>query len=123
MTLACWWRTAAVCTFAVASGAAATIDYPAIENPHSLVLADSGAASRWRALFEPTPTWVSRQIAYLSWKVPEKAPTLLSARLLYQGDPWTRRVTDSTNERRWNASNIETRSAVLREIRWTRDPV
>ncbi|MBA2480017.1 MAG: hypothetical protein H0V44_05090 [Planctomycetes bacterium] len=101
---------------------ASTIDYPAVENPRSLILADNGAASRWRALFEPYPTWVSRQITFLSWRVPDKAPTLLAARLLYSGEPWSRRITDTTNERRWKASDTETRSAILREIRWTRDP-
>ncbi len=101
---------------------AATIDYPAVENPHSLLLADSGAKSRWQALFEPYPSWISRQITYLTWRVPEKAPTLLAARLLYTGEPWTRRVTDTTNERRWKVADSETRSAILREIRWTRDP-
>jgi hypothetical protein len=101
---------------------AGDIDYPAIENPRSLVLADNGASSRWRALFEPNPSWVSRQIAYLGWRVPEKSATLLAARLLYTGEPWMRRTSDSTNERRWKVSDNDTRSAILREIRWTRAP-
>ena len=98
------------------------IDYPAIDNPRSLLLGDSGAQARWQALFEPYPSWVSRQVAFLTWRVPEKAPTLLAARLLYSGDPWTRRETDSTNDRRWHLSDIETRSAILREMRWLKDP-
>ena len=98
------------------------LDYPTIDNPHSLLLGDSGAQARWQALFEPYPSWVSRQIAFLTWRVPERAPTLLAARLLYSGDPWTRRETDSTNDRRWHLSDIETRSAILREMRWLKDP-
>ena len=107
---------------ALAADTAQPLDYPAIDNPRSLILGDSGAQARWMALFEPYPSWVSRQIAFLAWRVPEKAPTLLAARLLYNGDPWTRRETDSTNDRRWHLSDIETRSVILREIRWMRDP-
>jgi hypothetical protein len=113
----CCWLLAAGCP-----AADIVIDYPAVENPRSLVLSDSRASARWQALFEPYPSWVSRQISFLTWRVPEKAPTLLAARLLYSGEPWTRRETDSTNERRWHASDVETRSAILREIRWVREP-
>jgi hypothetical protein len=98
------------------------LDYPAIANPRSLVLSDSRASARWQALFEEHPSWVPRQVAFLVWRLPEKAPTLLAARLLYTGEPWTRRETDSTNDRRWATDDLETRSAILREIRWLRDP-
>jgi hypothetical protein len=125
MSASRFWLLASGCSLLAARFCAAsdiTIDYPAVENPRSLVLADARSAARWQALFEPYPSWVSRQIAFLTWRIPEKAPTLLAARLLYVGDPWTRRETDSTNERRWRASDADTRSAILREIRWLREP-
>lgn len=105
-----------------ATAGAAEIDYGAIENPRPLVIGDSRAHARWQALFEPYPTWASRQLGFLLWCVPEKAPTLLAARLLYAGEPWSRRETDSTNERRWRISDADTRSAILREMRWLREP-
>ena len=55
------------------------LDYPTIDNPRSLLLGDSGAQARWQALFEPYPSWVSRQVAFLTWRESEKAPTLLAA--------------------------------------------
>lgn len=112
-----------LCGCVAATLAAETvIDYPMIENPRSLTLSDGRAQSRWQALFEPYPSWISRQIAFLTWRLPDKAPSLLAARLLYTGEPWTRRDTDAPNERQWHLSDIETRSEILREIRWLHDP-
>jgi hypothetical protein len=107
---------------AAAGAAESAIDSGAVDNPQSLILGDGRAQARWQALFELHTDWVSRQIAFLGWRLPEKFATLLSARLLYHGDPWTRRDYDSTNERQWRVSDLETRSEILREIRWLRDP-
>ncbi len=67
--------------------AESVIDYGAVQNPRSLLLSDGGAQARWQALFEPSPAWASRQIAFLAWRAPDKLATLLAARLLYIGEP------------------------------------
>ncbi len=104
----------------VASGA--EIDYGAVSHPDLMRLADRSAETRWRALFDVDVEWPARQIAYLSERLPDQAPTLLSARLLYAGEPWVRRTGDQGNLRRWKASDLETKQAVLREMRALREP-
>ena len=100
---------------------AAGIDYAAIDNPQAIDIPDRSAEARWRALFTADPDWIPRQIAYLSGRLPEQSPTLLAARLLYRGDAWARRSGDQVNSKRWRAADIETKLALLREIRATRD--
>ncbi len=117
-----WLAWAALTLALPCAGAESVIDYGAVANPRSLTLGDGRAQARWQALFEPYPSWVSRQIAFLGWRLPEKFATLLAARLLYGGEPWTRRNDDSTNERQWRFSNLETRTEILREMRWLHDP-
>ncbi len=102
---------------------AATIDYAAIDNPQAIDLADRSAEARWQALFEVSPVWVSRQIAYLTERLTEQWPTLIAARLLYRGEPWTRRNGDQVNLRRWHVADVETKLALLRELRALRDPL
>lgn len=101
---------------------AASIDYGVLDNPQSIELADRGANARWEALFQVDPDWISRQIAYLTARTGERMPTLIAARLLYHGDPWTRRSGDQTNPKRWKATDLDDKIALLREIRATRDP-
>ncbi len=103
---------------------AAVIDAAAVGNPLAVTLADQAAMTRWRALFDPEPAWISRQAAFLSMRVPDFAPTLFAARLLYAGEPWTRRDAGaaSTSDRRWAATDRDTRAAVLREMRWMHEP-
>jgi hypothetical protein len=101
----------------------AAIDYAAIDNPQAIDLPDRTVKSRWNALFESDPDWIARQVAYLTEHVGDRAPTLLAARLLYNGDPWVRRTGDQTNIKRWGQADLETKLTILREIRALRDPV
>jgi hypothetical protein len=107
---------------AAAGAAAAEIDPGAVADPRMVRMADRAADARWRALFAPDPAWVSRQVSYLSATTGDLAPTLLAARLLYRGEPWTRRGTEQVNPRRWRAADQEVRLAILREVRWRREP-
>ncbi len=102
---------------------AAAIDYSVLDNPQAIELADRSVKARWEALYQVDPDWISRQIAYLSARAPERMPTLIAARMLYHGDPWTRRSGDQTNPKRWKATDLEDKLALLREIRASRDPV
>jgi len=101
---------------------AASIDPSVIENPHNVVL-DRASNNRWQALFEQNPHWVARQIAYLETHQPDLLLSLLTSRLLYRGDPWQRRLSDTSNSLLWKRTNIEVRSAILRTLRSHRDPI
>jgi hypothetical protein len=112
---------AALLAGAAAPMAAATLDPAIIENPRTAIL-DRGSSRRWEALFQPNSSWIPRQIAYLEQHQPEQAATLLVARLLYRGEPWKRRASDSINALRWQMDDREIRLAVLRALRSYRDP-
>ncbi len=101
---------------------AAVIDYTVLDNPQAIEIADRSAKARWEALFEVDPNWITRQIAYLSDRLGAQMPTLIAARLLYHGDPWTRRG-DQANPKKWKASDLDDKLALLREIRALRDPL
>ena len=101
---------------------AADIDVQAVANPAAIRLGDRSAQVRFEDLFAPDPDWVSRQIAYLTSTAPKEAPTLLTARLLYRGEPWSRRDA-AINPRRWRLADREVRLAVLREMRLSRQAV
>ncbi len=116
------WIRAAVLAMACSLAGAASVDPAVIENPRGVVL-DRAASSRWQALFEQNPHWVARQIAYLESHQPEQILSLLTARLLYRGDPWQRRSSDTGNSPLWKRANIEVRSAVLRTLRAHREQV
>lgn len=116
-------RMAALGALAGGSLMAATIDITAVDNPQAIVIADRLADARWQSLFVVDPDWISRQIIYLGDRLPALAPTLFTARLIYTGEPWTRRVGQSGNARKWRNSDIDTRQSILREIRARRDPV
>ena len=113
-----------LCVFALSAGLAASeIDTGAVLNPHAIEISDRALALRWTALFQADPAWISRQVSYLAERSGHQGPTLLSARLLYAGEPWSRRGREEVHGRRWKTSDVETRLAILREIRWQRDPV
>lgn len=101
---------------------AAEIDPNAVAEPYRVQLADRALDTRWRALFSADPAWASRQIAFLARRTGDQFPTLVAARLLYRGEAWTRRGTEQVNARRWRAADQEVRLALLREMRWRRDP-
>lgn len=101
--------------------AAVEIDWQAVENPEAIRLGDRAAEARWRALFAREPAWISRQITYLAERVKAQAPTLLAARLLWRGEPWGGSG-DQGNPRRWRLADVEVRSALLREMRWMKEP-
>jgi hypothetical protein len=99
------------------------IDYGAVGNPQLVRLADRHAETRWRALFEADVQWPSRQIAYLTDRLPSQAPTLMAARLLYVGEPWSRRQGEQGNLRRWRSADREVKLAIQREMRgWPLPP-
>lgn len=105
-----------------AAASAASIDPSVLDNPRGVVL-DRNSSTRWQGLFEQNPRWISRQLAYLETHQPDQLLSLLVARLLYRGEPWTRRSTDTTNNQLWKHANLEVRSAILRTLRSHRDQV
>jgi hypothetical protein len=107
---------------ALTSAHAANIDPSIIANPESVSL-DRASTGRWQSLFRTNPAWISRQIAYLEIRQTQLRLSLLLARLLYQGDPWTRRDNDTTGAWRWRQDTLETRHAILRSLRAYREPV
>jgi hypothetical protein len=112
------------CLVALAGAVLASdIDAGGVLNPGAIDVADRAVQLRWTALFQTDPAWISRQVSYLAGQSGVQGPTLLSARLLYTGGPWSRRGRDEVQGRRWRATDIEARLAILREIRWQRDPV
>jgi hypothetical protein len=101
---------------------AAEVDPGIIANPQSVSL-DRSSSGRWQALFRANPAWISRQIAYLETRQGDLRLSLLLARLLYRGEPWTRRDNDNVGAWRWRQDTLEVRHAVLRSLRNHREPV
>lgn len=118
------WRTSLLLLSLSGLGplSAAAIDYSVLDNPQAIEIPDRNAKARWEALFQVDPDWITRQIAYLTTRMGPQMPTLIAARLLYHGDPWTRRSGDQTNPKRWKATDLDDKLALLREIRALRDP-
>jgi hypothetical protein len=85
-------------------------------------LPDRRSQEAWRALFDPAPTWPTRDVAVLVVNHPQRLPTLWAARLLYEGEPWTRRENEPSSLRRWRAADREIKLAILRDLRYRRDP-
>lgn len=102
--------------------AAGDPDPAVVADPRLLSLPDRHLQKRWRSLFDDDPPWVSRQVSYLAWRQPAQLATIFAARLLYGGDAWTDRPGESTSSRRWRLADRDVRAAILREIRWRRDP-
>ena len=86
-------------------------------------LADSRSQEAWKSLFDTNPQWVTREIAVLATVHPEKIPTLWASRLLYTGDPWTRRDNEPINTRRWKVTDRDAKFAILRDLRWRREEI
>ncbi len=117
------WRHLALAPLLMAALGASEIDWVAVAHPEAIKFADTQLNVRWRALFDPVPEWINRQCAYVVWRSGERAPTLLAARLLYRGGPWVRREGTAGSDRRWQLTDREADSAVLREIRWLDEPI
>lgn len=101
---------------------AANVDPGIIANPESVTL-DRSSTGRWQALFRANPAWITRQIAYLETRQTDMRLSLLLARLLYRGEPWTRRDNDNVGAWRWRQDTSEARHAILRSLRAYREPV
>ena len=69
------------------------------------------------------PAWIARQIAYLETRQSDLRLSLLLARLLYRGEPWTRRDNENVGAWRWRQDTLEARQAILRALRSYREPV
>lgn len=82
---------------------------------------DRTAQEAWRSLFDPNPAWLERDIAALAVAHPQRLPTLWAARLLYRGEPWTRRDNEPSSLRRWKAADRGIKLAILRDLRWRRE--
>lgn len=98
------------------------IEFDLVANPRSVVIADRAASLRWQALFEPSPPNAVRTIALLGDAVPDLMPTLLAARLVYRGQPWTRRTEDASqfSAKEWRRRCRPLLAAALRELRFRR---
>ncbi|MBA3938283.1 MAG: hypothetical protein H0X38_12535 [Planctomycetes bacterium] len=101
---------------------AAELDPSIVENPRTVNM-ERGSSKRWEALFEQNPGWIPRQLAYIEIHKNDLILSLLAARLLYRGAPWTHRDNDNTNAARWKATSSDVRLAILRALRWHREPV
>ena len=100
---------------------AATVDLEIINHPEAVPL-DRSSTGRWQALFNTKPAWVTRQIAFLETRHTSLRLSLLLSRLLYLGEPWTRR-NEPVATWRWQQDTIEVRQAILRSLRAYREPI
>lgn len=105
----------------ITSSPAATVDHEIIDHPEAVSL-DRSSTGRWQALFNTKPAWVTRQIAFLETRQSPLRLSLLISRLLYLGDPWTRR-NEPVATWRWQQDTIEVRQAILRSLRAYREPI
>ena len=101
----------------------AAVDASIVGDPRLALewIPDRTSQEAWRSLFDPAPTWPERDVAALAVVHPQRLPTLWAARLLYRGDPWTRRDNEPTSLRRWKAADRGTKLAILRDLRWRRE--
>lgn len=104
--------------------AAGALERQIVADPHLAMewIPDRISQEAWRALFDPAPPWPERDVAALALIRPERLPTLWAARLLYRGEPWTRRDNEPTSLRRWRAADRSIKLAILRDLRWRREP-
>lgn len=105
------------------NGAEASVNMELVDKPKTIVLSDQISDKRWQELFSADPHRMSRQIADLMQREPKQAPTLLAARLLYRGEPWTRRDTEDEahSKRQWRQNSADVNRAILRALRWSGD--
>ncbi|MCS6970822.1 MAG: hypothetical protein RMM29_00265 [Planctomycetota bacterium] len=85
-------------------------------------LPDRPSQQAWRALFDPHAVWPERDVDLLASAHGERLTTLWAARLWYRGEPWTRREHEPINLRRWRVVDRAVRLAIIRDLRWRRDP-
>jgi hypothetical protein len=98
-----------------------TIDFAVVNNPRQAVVSDRAASLRWQALFDPSPPNALRTVALLGSALPQQIPTLLAARLVYRGQPWTRRADDAAqvSVKEWRRRSRPVLAAALRELRFS----
>lgn len=115
-------RRAALLLVWLASTLAATeaIDFAVVNHPRQAVINDRAASLRWQSLFDPSPPNPMRTLARLVNAVPDQATTLLAARLVYRGQPWTRRADDAAqvSVKEWRRRCRPLLAATLRELRF-----
>lgn len=106
-----------------AAGLHAEVDRQIVGDPRLGMewIPDRTAQEAWRSLFDPAPVWPERDVAALAVAHPARLPTLWAARLLYRGEPWTRRDNEPTSLRRWRAADRAIKIAILRDLRWRRE--
>lgn len=101
-----------------------SIDFSVVNNPRQVTLNDRAASLRWQALFDPTPPNAMRTIALLSAAMPQRIATLLAARMMYRGQPWTRREDDAVqiSAKDWRRRCRPLLATALRELRLFQTP-
>lgn len=102
-----------------AASAAEGIDFAVVNNPRQAVVSDRAASLRWQALFDPAPPNALRTVSLLASAMPQQISTLLAARLVYRGQPWTRRADDAAqvSAKEWRRRSRPVLTAALRELR------
>ncbi len=117
-------RIPGLCLLLAASATAGEppINWELIDRPRAIPVGDATIRTRWWSLFEARIDWPARTVSYLQRRTGDLGPTLLSARLVYRDAAWTRRDSDSVPKNLWAATDRSVRLAVLREIRWNRNP-
>ena len=84
----------------------------------------AGSSKRWEALFEQSPSWVPRQLAYIEIHQSDLILSLLAARLLYRGGSRGRTATTTTPTPRAGRPPPSTCAPghSCASLRWHRDP-
>jgi hypothetical protein len=96
---------------------AVELDREAVQDPRRIDLIDNASTTRWERLFTPDQNWIGRDLSVVELRNPHIATTALAARLLYRGEPWSRRLFAGNSER-WHDADREVRLAVLRNLRY-----
>ncbi len=97
---------------------AVALDEATISDPRGVTFRDRRSEHHWQALFEPHPTHALRHLVALSMREQHRYSSLLAARLLYRGAPWTRRGDESgVTASEWRRRCQPLLVAALRELR------
>ena len=115
------WLLGLLCCLAQVLSAAEILDRKIIEDPRQADM-DSASAFRWERLFAVEQRWIGRDLAFIETHQPERVLSLFVARLLYRGNPWTRRLFVGGGDR-WRSTDNDVRQAVLRVLRYHREAV
>jgi len=101
-----------------------SIDFSVVNNPRQVTINDRAASLRWQSLFDPTPPNATRTIALLGAAMPQRIATLLAARMMYRGQPWTRREDDAVqiSAKDWRRRCRPVLATALRELRLCQTP-